>query len=49
MSSWPLLQVWESTVLLAVCSDDELPAGCLFGREDTHKLLPEDLRVSVFS
>ncbi|XP_037772840.1 E3 ubiquitin-protein ligase HUWE1-like isoform X4 [Penaeus monodon] len=36
--------VWESTVLLALCSDDALPAGCLFGKEDTDKLLPPDLR-----
>lgn len=39
--------VWESTVLLALCSDDALPAGCLFGKEDTDKLLPPDLRVSL--
>lgn len=39
--------VWESTVLLALCSDDALPAGCLFGKEDTDKLLPPDLRVST--
>ncbi|XP_042241661.1 E3 ubiquitin-protein ligase HUWE1-like isoform X2 [Homarus americanus] len=36
--------VWESTVLLALCSDDALPAGCLFGKEDTDKLLPTDLK-----
>merc|ERR1712106_703030 len=36
--------VWESTVLLALCSDDALPAGCLFGKEDTEKLLPLDMR-----
>lgn len=36
--------VWESTVLLALCSDDALPAGCLFGKEDTDKLLPPDMR-----
>ena len=36
--------VWESTVLLALCSDDGLPAGCLFGKEDTEKLLPPDLK-----
>ncbi|XP_076049070.1 HECT, UBA and WWE domain containing E3 ubiquitin protein ligase 1 isoform X2 [Oratosquilla oratoria] len=36
--------VWESTVLLALCSDDALPAGCLFGKEDTDKLLPPDVK-----
>ncbi|KAK7074780.1 E3 ubiquitin-protein ligase huwe1 [Halocaridina rubra] len=36
--------VWESTVLLAFCSDDGLPAGSLFGKEDTEKLLVPDLK-----
>lgn len=39
--------VWESTLLLALCSDDIIPAGCDFGREDLDKLLPQDLRVSL--
>jgi len=32
--------VWESTVLLALCSEDTLPAGCEFGKADMDKLLP---------
>ncbi|XP_048739045.2 E3 ubiquitin-protein ligase HUWE1-like isoform X5 [Ostrea edulis] len=36
--------VWESTVLLALCSEDVLPPGCLFGKEDMDKLLPKDFK-----
>ncbi|KAJ8683247.1 hypothetical protein QAD02_019039 [Eretmocerus hayati] len=36
--------VWESTLLLALCSDDSLPAGCDFGKEDMDKLVPPELR-----
>lgn len=36
--------VWESTVLLALCSDEALPAGCLFGKADLEKLLPAELK-----
>ena len=36
--------VWESTVLLALCSDEALPAGCQFGRADLDKLLPAELK-----
>ena len=32
--------VWESTVLLALCSEDTLPADCMFGRQDMEKLVP---------
>ena len=31
--------VWESTVLLALCSEDTLPADCMFGRADMDKLV----------
>ena len=37
--------VWESTVLLALCSEDILPQGCDFGRSDMEKLLPKDFKV----
>lgn len=37
--------VWESTVLLALCSEDILPANCEFGRADMSKLLPKDFKV----
>ncbi|XP_043484818.1 E3 ubiquitin-protein ligase HUWE1 isoform X4 [Leptopilina heterotoma] len=36
--------VWESTLLLALCSDDSIPAGCDFGKEDMDKLVPPELR-----
>merc|ERR1712173_263917 len=32
--------VWESNILLALCSEDALPAGCEFGKADMDKLLP---------
>ena len=35
-------QVWESTVLLALCSGDTLPADCMFGRQDMERLVPTD-------
>jgi len=34
--------VWESTVLLALCSEDTLPPDCMFGRQDMEKLVPTD-------
>ena len=37
--------VWESTLLLALCSDDSIPAGCDFGKEDMDKLMAPELRV----
>lgn len=33
--------VWESTLLLALCTDDIFPQGCEFGKEDINKL-PSD-------
>lgn len=36
--------VWESTVLLAFCSEDILPNGCAFGKSDLEKLIPKELR-----
>lgn len=36
--------VWESTVLLALCSEDRLPAGTEFGKADMNKLLPKDFK-----
>ena len=41
--------VWESTVLLALCSDEALPAGCLFGKADLEKLLPAELKSNTDS
>ena len=43
--------VWESTVLLALCSEDTLPAECQFGRADMERLgggveAPAGLRVT---
>ena len=35
-------RVWESTVLLDLCSEDTLPADSLFGKEDMEKLLPHE-------
>ncbi|KAK3600176.1 hypothetical protein CHS0354_039470 [Potamilus streckersoni] len=37
--------VWESTILLALCSDDILPPGCDFGQADMEKLLPKDIKL----
>ncbi|WAR27034.1 HUWE1-like protein [Mya arenaria] len=37
--------VWESTVLLALCSEDKLPSDTDFGRADMNKLLPKDFKV----
>ncbi|CAH1782935.1 unnamed protein product [Owenia fusiformis] len=39
--------VWESTVLLAFCSEEILPEGCDFGRADMEKLLPKDVRDKI--
>jgi E3 ubiquitin-protein ligase HUWE1 len=36
--------VWESTVLLALCSEDTLPPGCEFGKADMDKLLPPNFQ-----
>lgn len=34
--------VWESTLLLALCSEDIIPANCDFGKEDMDKLLAHE-------
>jgi len=34
--------VWESTVLLALCSEDTLPADSAFGKADMEKLVPQE-------
>lgn len=39
--------VWESTLLLALCSEDTIPAGCDFGKEDMDKLVPPELKVCI--
>ena len=36
--------VWESTVLLALCSEDTLPPGCEFGKADMARLLPPNFQ-----
>lgn len=33
--------VWESTLLLALCTDDIIPVGCDFGKDDLDKLPKE--------
>ena len=35
--------VWESTVLLAFCTEEALPPGCPLGREDLEKIIPKEL------
>lgn len=35
--------VWESTLLLALCTDD-ISTGCNFGKEDIDKMIPSDLK-----
>ncbi|CAH2316119.1 E3 ubiquitin- ligase HUWE1 isoform X1 [Pelobates cultripes] len=34
--------VWESTVLLSLCTPNSLPVGCEFGQADMQKLAPKD-------
>ena len=42
--------VWESTLLLALCSDDVIPSDCDFGRTDMEKLnIPLPGKVSSLS
>ncbi|XP_053908122.1 E3 ubiquitin-protein ligase HUWE1 [Cuculus canorus] len=36
--------VWESTVLLSLCTPNSLPAGCEFGQADMQKLVPKEER-----
>uniref|UniRef100_A0A1B0GIT8 HECT-type E3 ubiquitin transferase n=1 Tax=Lutzomyia longipalpis TaxID=7200 RepID=A0A1B0GIT8_LUTLO len=38
--------VWESTLLLALCTDDIIPPGCDFGKEDLDRLLRDDTQPS---
>ena len=42
--------VWETTLLLALCSDDLIPAATAsqFGKEDLDKLLPPESKVTSF-
>uniref|UniRef100_A0A8B9MUX3 HECT-type E3 ubiquitin transferase n=1 Tax=Accipiter nisus TaxID=211598 RepID=A0A8B9MUX3_9AVES len=34
--------VWESTVLLSLCTPNSLPPGCEFGQADMQKLVPKE-------
>ncbi|XP_063792485.1 E3 ubiquitin-protein ligase HUWE1 isoform X7 [Pseudophryne corroboree] len=34
--------VWESTVLLSLCTPNSLPSGCEFGQADMQKLAPKE-------
>ncbi|KAG6921591.1 E3 ubiquitin-protein ligase HUWE1, partial [Chelydra serpentina] len=34
--------VWESTVLLSLCTPNSLPTGCEFGQADMQKLVPKE-------
>ncbi|XP_069065433.1 E3 ubiquitin-protein ligase HUWE1 isoform X1 [Pleurodeles waltl] len=34
--------VWESTVLLSLCTPNSLPSGCEFGQLDMQKLVPKE-------
>ena len=38
--------VWESTLLLALCTDDIIPQDCDFGREDMEKLIKGTSKIS---
>ncbi|KAF6724675.1 E3 ubiquitin-protein ligase HUWE1 [Oryzias melastigma] len=38
--------VWESTVLLSLCTPNSLPPGCEFGQADMQKLVPKEERPS---
>uniref|UniRef100_A0A3Q1KBD0 E3 ubiquitin-protein ligase HUWE1 n=1 Tax=Anabas testudineus TaxID=64144 RepID=A0A3Q1KBD0_ANATE len=38
--------VWESTVLLSLCTPNSLPPGCEFGQADMQKLVPKDEKPS---
>uniref|UniRef100_A0A671TAI7 E3 ubiquitin-protein ligase HUWE1 n=1 Tax=Sinocyclocheilus anshuiensis TaxID=1608454 RepID=A0A671TAI7_9TELE len=39
--------VWESTVLLSLCTPNSLPPGCEFGQADMQKLVPKDDKPST--
>ncbi|XP_072512418.1 E3 ubiquitin-protein ligase HUWE1 isoform X9 [Salminus brasiliensis] len=38
--------VWESTVLLSLCTPNSLPPGCEFGQADMQKLVPKEEKIS---
>ncbi|KAM8829496.1 E3 ubiquitin-protein ligase HUWE1-like isoform 8-T10 [Synchiropus picturatus] len=38
--------VWESTVLLSLCTPNSLPPGCEFGQADMQKLVPKEEKLS---
>ncbi|XP_032430035.1 E3 ubiquitin-protein ligase HUWE1 isoform X10 [Xiphophorus hellerii] len=38
--------VWESTVLLSLCTPNSLPSGCEFGQADMQKLVPKEEKPS---
>ncbi|XP_072422626.1 E3 ubiquitin-protein ligase HUWE1 isoform X3 [Chiloscyllium punctatum] len=39
--------VWESTVLLSLCTPNSLPAGCEFGQADMQKLVPKEDKLAT--
>uniref|UniRef100_A0A3B3WWL6 E3 ubiquitin-protein ligase HUWE1 n=1 Tax=Poecilia mexicana TaxID=48701 RepID=A0A3B3WWL6_9TELE len=39
--------VWESTVLLSLCTPNSLPPGCEFGQADMQKLVPKEEKPSA--
>uniref|UniRef100_A0A7N8WS29 E3 ubiquitin-protein ligase HUWE1 n=1 Tax=Mastacembelus armatus TaxID=205130 RepID=A0A7N8WS29_9TELE len=41
--------VWESTVLLSLCTPNSLPPGCEFGQADMQKLVPKEEKPSAES
>ena len=41
--------VWESTVLMALCTQNSLPADSLFAREDMNRLLENKVRRPAWS
>uniref|UniRef100_A0A8C7QSR3 HECT, UBA and WWE domain containing E3 ubiquitin protein ligase 1 n=1 Tax=Oncorhynchus mykiss TaxID=8022 RepID=A0A8C7QSR3_ONCMY len=41
--------VWESTVLLSLCTPNSLPPGCEFGQADMQKLVPKEDKPSALT
>nr|AEN74897.2 HECT UBA and WWE domain containing 1 [Monodelphis domestica] len=39
--------VWESTVLLSLCTPNSLPSGCEFGQADMQKLVPKEEKAAA--
>uniref|UniRef100_A0A4X2LQ38 HECT, UBA and WWE domain containing E3 ubiquitin protein ligase 1 n=1 Tax=Vombatus ursinus TaxID=29139 RepID=A0A4X2LQ38_VOMUR len=39
--------VWESTVLLSLCTPNSLPSGCEFGQADMQKLVPKEEKAAT--